>query len=287
MGRALRRATAVAVSLVASTLVGCKDDVDIPEGPDLTPLVNEYDSPSGTLDEENVARVAAVATEKLETVESIGDLDFVVDTLNATKDTVEDFAAADGDPDPDVGGTVRVSGVARVRTICPGVTGELDASVNGTLNVNVPFRENRLSPVVFGAFDRCSFRVAREEGGARTIPVLIDSSIAANIGTGVSFELAGLDAVLYRLKGTAKVSAAPTFDLDTDFRTFRDGRVEVRVAAADGDVIPFVNRDTLASGIRTRDADFCCDFGERVCIQTTSSNAKCTEPATGARVLRW
>jgi hypothetical protein len=284
MGRLLPGAAGALVGLAAWSLIACEDDVDIPQGPDMLPLVAQYNSPTGTLNEENVATVAEAAAVEFRVIEQIGDLDFVVATFNAVDDTIEDFAAPDGDPDDDIGGTVKVNGIARVQTICPGVADRLDREANGTLNMNVPFTESRLAPVLFGGFNECIFRVP---GSAIALtPVTLDSPINAYVGPGVRFNLQGLDSILFQLPdGTVRFGTGETTPFETDFRRWVDGRLEVRVEVEDGDVVPFINRQTLSAGIRAKNGSFCCDFGERQCIETTEP--ECTKPANGDRVLTW
>ncbi len=284
MGRLLPGAAGAIVGLSALSLIACEDDVDIPAGPDMLPLVAQYNSPTGTLDQQNIKDVADQAVLEFRAIEQLGDLDFVLDTLDAVDDAIADFAAPDGDPDDDLGGRVRVTGIARVQTICPGSSDRLDQEANGTLNMNVPFTESRLAPVLFGGFNQCAFQVPDSALGETL--VTLDSPINVYVGPGVRFDLRGLQAVLFQLPdGTAKFGTGEPEPFDTDFRRFTDGRLEVRVEVEDGDVVPFINRQTKSAGIRASNASYCCDFGENVCIET--SEPQCTKPADGDRRLTW
>ncbi len=287
MGRLLPGTAVVVTAMSAFSLIGCEDDVDIPEGPNLAPLAAQYNFPDGTLNQQNIKDVAEQALVEFNAIEKVGALDFVVDTFDAVDDTIQKFADPDGNPDDDIGGRVKVNGVAYVQTICPGRTERLDRAVNGILEMNVPFQESLLAPVLFGGFRSCQFMVTSRAGGTRDSTfVELDSDINAYVGPGVRLSLKGLQSVLFQLPdGTVSFDGGPPESFDTDFRRFVDGRLEVRVEVEDGDVVPFINRDTRSVGIRASNASYCCDFEERICIET--SEPQCTMPADGDRTLTW
>jgi hypothetical protein len=273
---------AIALLMLAAA---CNDEPDIPEGPNMLPLVEIYDNPPGTLDEANVEAVAMLAAEQLAKVGELGDLDFVVETLQDVTETVDDFSEEGGDDD--TGGQVPVNGVARFRTICPGwVPGErLDQEANGALNVTLPFRDSRYLPVIFGSFERCRFRVVNRQEQVTPLRVQLNSAIAGYIGPDIRLDLSNLRSVLFRLEGTGSFDDDEPVDVELDFRVFTAGKVETRVSAQGGDVIPFVEEGVARVGIRAANGTFCCDFEERICIQTEATS--CEGVTSGDRALTW
>jgi hypothetical protein len=274
------------LAIALLTLVpGCTDDPDIPEGPNMLPLVEIYDEPPGTLDAQNVEEVAMLAAEQLAKVAELGDLDFVVETLQDVTETVDDFSEEGGDDD--TGGQVPVNGVARFQTICPGwVPGEkVDQEANGALNITLPFRDSRYLTVIFGSFARCRFRVVNRQEQVTPIRVELNSAIAGYIGPGIKLDLSNLQSVLFQLEGTGNFDDEEPVDIELDFRVFTAGKVETRVPAQGGDVIPFVEEGVARVGIRAANGTFCCEFEERICIQTEATS--CEGVTSGDRALTW
>ncbi len=269
----------------AGLAVACDNDPDIPVGPNMQPLVDVYDNPTGTLDEQNVEEVVRKAAEQLAKVDELGDLQFVVDTVENVTKTVEDFSDEGGDDD--TGGQVPIDGVARFRTICPGwVPGErLNQEENGALNMTLPFRDSRYLSVIFGSFARCRFRVVNAQQQATPLRLEVNSTVAGYIGPGVNLNLSNLQSVLFRLEGIASIDEEEPFPVELDFRVYRAGLVETRVPSDDGEVIAFVEDNTVGAGIRAANGTFCCIFGGRLCIETEATS--CQGVTTGDRVLRW
>ncbi len=269
----------------AVVLSACHGDPDIPEGPNLAPLARIYDDPTGTLNAQNLAVIAAAAAAELAVIEDLGELEFVTETLRKVDDAVEDYAEERGDDD--TGGAVRVDGVARFTTICPGwgIADRLDRQQNGTLNLTLPFRDSRYTPVVFGSFEACQFRVADRGSEEPPRRVELDTAIGVYIGPGVALTLDNLDSTLFDVAGTATIGESGPFPVELDFRILRSGRLETRVPSGDGDVIPFVEDGRMVLGIRAANGAFCCDFRERLCIETQA--ASCGDVSEGERVLRW
>ncbi len=277
----------LALALVAAALVvGCEDEPTIPEGPDMTSLVSIYDDPTGTLNEQNVEDVAESAAEQLTRIDQFGELEFVQSTVESVDDAIESFATERGDDR--VGGSLPVNGVARFKTICPGwgSAERLDEDANGSLNATLSFRDSEYLPSYFGSFVSCQFMVDDVEGMSTPLPVELDAKINAYIGPGVALDLANLESTLFELLGVGRLEGEEDFPFEVDFRVFTSGVVETRVPSDDGDVIPFVDAAVPGVvGIRASNGSFCCDFGERICIQTQGSS--CEDVTVGDTQLTW
>ena len=91
--------------------------------------------------------------------------------------------------------------------------------------------------------------------------------------------------MLFQLQGVGLFGGGEPFDVELDFRVYLAGRLETRVSAIGGDVIPFVEQGNSRVGIRAANGTFCCDFEERLCIQTETSS--CEGVMSGDRVLTW
>src|SRR5690606_11281162 len=131
------------------TLGSCSP-LDIPTGPELSELAQQYDNPDGALPEEEMEEVAGVVREKVEALNHLGNLSFASDTLGHAAEAILGTAKTDG------GGLVKLTGVSEVKTPCPGHKSDSSSDdSNGALSFTTTMQDSFIDSTVWGQFEKC------------------------------------------------------------------------------------------------------------------------------------
>lgn len=278
----MNRRTVALLSALPGVLGSCTN-VEVPVGPDLTALAAVYDEPTGTVDARTIASIAAAALVDLEFVHSLGQLEFVTDSLEGVSDAIHDVAADDEN-------SIRsIRGSASVRTICPGDGAEPTSDpANGDVRYTIAYEHSRLEDTVWGSLSDCTFH----DAGARPLgtdvppgPGHYDGSMDIYLGEEVKLTDLDFPSFLFRLEGHARVASMDN-DVAMDFRMVRaNSLVEVRTPATDGDVIFGFGSDAARVELRARGATYCCDLGGRRCAAVDGDG--CDSPAIPGQELTW
>jgi len=243
----------------------------VPEGPDLTAIAAIYDEPTGMVSNENIEEAVNQAMMALSLVEELGSLGFVVETLKDVGEKVKTVAKQDD------GSLFKVNAVSEVDSICPG--SEPKASVreeNGDLSFTLTVKNSSIEEVVWGEFVDCQIYQAGQG-------IVIDSSMDIYLGGRVPLNQLSLNSLLFQLVGEFRSSSKVT-PLNLDFRLV-DDTTEIRIPAANGDVIfRFAQRQKQVA-LQTREGSFCCDFSKNSCFQL--GGRSCTDAETGDKVISW
>ena len=244
--------------------IGCAD-VDIPEAPSMTRVIESLKAPSATLDPEDVeAAIDRVAESRGVVVDQLDGLHDAVDIVQSgvaqepieSIDTDEQarnarnivgFALAG-----EVGGTIRV--------ICRGWDGSdrPDGLKNGRAVLNFTATESGIERVVWGSFERCKFRTRR-----RDVPIELDGDIKIYLAGANGFYV-GRDFV-FALDGTVSSPELGEVDLDLAFRITQSGKLYVRVAWHGDYLIYSASGDATQQEIRDRNETWRCDLEAKTC----------------------
>ncbi len=243
------------------TITGC-GDVDFPELPNLAPLNEVYENPTGTVDPENVDIAIQETADDIVILQALGDLSFVIDSLTGVEETLDDYAEPDGDPVFEENPSFK--GFARVKTICPGWGApSIDAEENGTLDYTVEFTDLKIEANSAGGFEACR---AEAEG----IRVQLDTSLGIYIPGGVRFDAPNFSPVLFALSGPVRIESEEPIKIELDFRVTREDLLEVRTPVSDGDVIVSVEIPVLYIRVRGSNGTFCCDALGDDCFESST-----------------
>jgi len=256
--------------LLAEITPAC-NPLEVPQGPDLTDIAAIYDEPTGQITDENIEEAVNEALRTLSEIEELGNLDFVVQTLNDVGDAIRDVAKQDD------GSVIKITAVTEVDQVCPG--DEAKASVdpeNGTLKFTVTVKDSQVEEVVWGDFAGCQVYEANQA-------LTIDSSMDVYLGGAVPLGDLNLDSLLFRLVGEFRSSSKVT-PIDLDFR-IQDDALEIRIPALDGDVVFVVGQGFENFGIETSEGSFCCDFSAKSCFQLEGATCSTAEP--GDKMISW
>ena len=287
-------------------LVGC-GGFELPDPPDMSALVRDYQHPDGELDSENVEQVATEIKGSIEetgTAAPIELTDMLVDDLETvgggSPDADSDAPAADDDKVEDVGAgeqsvlgnKIDLGARVKLHRICRGWedTKRIDEDENGTFEVTATLDRRGLIPTVWGRLDHC--RVKR--GGMN---IELTGDIRVRFGT--TEPRVGLKSLkrigyLVELDGTVRaMRGEDTEEVDThvSFQVFPDGTVRVKVGLPDEThvllvVDPIALRPTrsdpmLDAGVVARDKTWACT------LNLIELNGRCADEVSTDSVVQW
>ncbi len=280
-----------AIALVGGLLLlsGCTAQLDEPpEPPDMEALVRGYFQLSGKVGALSDEEALGVVTSEADRFEQFCELapgatceeppcgscaitQFTAGTLNEIVGEV--FS-----PDPNaflVGGkNFTADGFLEVERICEGNGDVIDRSVNGAIDLRGTFTEERLDPVFWGGFDRCSQPVFGDPE-----PWQIDTAINIHAETPTFDELQNSET-----RVTAE-TLVPLVVLDVEGRIDRDGFVvdidddtvynqtdKELALRAQRDGLEFLLVLNLGDGsvsLRGDDQDYRCGFDLGGCVRVS------------------
>jgi hypothetical protein len=235
---------------------GCKSGVDVPEPPVVVqPIVDEYESPSGTLQSTFVTEVVAEALRRQELVDASGVATLVAEALTRLNERFEqsDLPTSTERTLPEL---PELDGFVRVDRICGGwdpANQTPDAALNGTLSLTATLEDGRLEPVVWGPARACRGRVPVGNDPPREVNGFVDGDAWVYLNEGLPRNVTEADFVLGfdGTLGGERVQADVSFDLRFVFP-----QVEIRVPVSDGSVIASVGLAGI--GVRAANGTFAC-----------------------------
>jgi hypothetical protein len=308
--RAWAHAAAYAVCLSLLTVVGC-GGFELPDPPDMSRLVREYQRPDGELDPANAEEVAEEIVDCVDrarvgapieltdslvgSMQELGGGEAEGSNDEAESDLAEPF---EYDDDMDVGaGEQTVSGNKidigarlKVHHICRGWEDKkrIDEEENGTAELNVALDRSGLLPTVWGQLDHCRIKRAETE-------VELTGEIRLHFGTTAPrVGLRALKNIGYFVQFVGNMKAMrgdEMIDVDADlsFWVLGKSRVHMKVNLPDGtNVVLVLDPETLRpidapmleAGLRTRAAIWACQ------LDLDNKNGSCTETNTDT-VVQW
>lgn len=259
--------------------------LELPEGPDLDELEADYDDPQGVVEDATMEAVADVAVRHFDAILALGQLDFVIESLDEVAEVVKEAARGEADT------PIRISALTSVDKICPGDADDDPNPEDGQLEYTLRIKENAVLDTIWGRFQNCRFVDPGEIfPGVSELPrapgalVTYDGSMDIHLGGVLHLAELALETFLFRMDGHLQFQNE-TVDVALDFRVHRDSRTDVRVPAAGGDVIFAFRPQGRTVGLETGAGSYCCDFSERACVRSTGND--CEDLLVGDRVLRW
>jgi hypothetical protein len=253
--RVIMSAQLASVLAVTGALAACGRSIDNPRAPDSLPLQTTYDLPQGHLSAESIVETARDFAERIQLKAATGDMGMVGNVLAEAEDSglIDDRATLDQSEHPRRLLTIDITRVCRGTD--PDTT-SVDAERFGTMTMTLKASEHGLFPVVWGSFDRC---IEAVNGQVLTLDGDYFVSIRAS-------STAGQVDLLYAFSGLL-TNDTVDFTGNLDFRLLADGSSEVRVHAADGDVVVGVDglgRETVRDVV----GEWVCELSELHCMNT-------------------
>jgi hypothetical protein len=302
----MKHSATCAVWLASATIIACGEFV-LPVPPDMSRLVERYQSPNGELRFDTVEQIAAQVTESIglaldgapiELTSSLVDKLQEIGggspgVLGAASDASTSDASSDtGAGEQTVSGNrFDIGAKLRLRHICRGwgARNRIDKDENGTAVLDGALDHRGMLPTVWGHLDRCRMKRSDADleltGGIRvhfgTTAKRVGLRHLKQIGYFVEFE-----GLINAVRGDEAVA---TTRLIT-FRSLRDGTIHVNVNLPDGtNVVVALDATTtlqpiadsmLDARLLTRSATWACklnlDDAKGSCIDDTSAESVVT-----------
>jgi hypothetical protein len=291
-------------------MVGC-GQFELPDPPDMSGLVEEYQKPDGRLDSDNAEEVAGEIGSYVElaregapielTDSLVGSIQKLGggETEGSNDEAETDLAAPfEYDDTMDVGaGEQTVSGnkidigaKVKLHHICRGWEDKkrIDAKENGTAELNAALDRAGLLSTVWGQLDHCRIKRAETE-------VELTGDIRLHFGTTASrVGLRALKDIGYFMEFTGNLKAMRgeervDVDANLSFWVLSKRRIHMKVDLLDGtNVVLVLDPETLRpvetpnleAGLRTRDATWTCK------LDLDNANGSCAEAETDT-VVQW
>lgn len=259
------------IALFGAGLSACS--FELPEGPDLSELASEYDHPDGLLNEENVETIVKAARATLERIDQFSSLDFVIETLSKTSDSVQGFSKATP------GTRFSVDLASQTVAPCPGIAEDHESgSGPGHFVMDLVVEASQLRPTIWGNFDACQL----DPGG---VPVELDATLQIYLDGDLALTSLEVKSYLFKLAGEIRIDGEED-EGQLDFRLFSDRALELRIPSDTGHIVMgFQAGEVQEASVRTADESFCCHFDERRCAQVSGDS--CSSPETGDEEIRW
>jgi hypothetical protein len=245
------------VAWLAGLAAGCAPQgVVKPHAPDMTALVESYDTPSGILDPDDTAELAAtvaVFSEVLARTEIATQLRELLGEL------IKPIVPGDTQQDEGDNGlqlNVKANGYLQATRICPGWTlpPQPDPD-NGAIYATATFSEQGLDPVVWGTVAACRYRVGSTR--VELTPSGDADGLRVYWGEGIDRETIETRDLVFSINLKVDIDG-DAFDLDVDFRVLDGGAFEYLVPVDSGTLVVRADADGSFE-LRSRDGTFGCD----------------------------
>jgi len=222
----------------------------------MTGVVESYETPTGILDPDDTAELAATVAVFSEVLartelatrlrELLGDLIEPVTPINSEQDDGDGRFHLD----------VKANGYLEATRICPGwaLPSEVDVG-NGSIHATATFSEQGLDPVVWGTVAACRYRV----GSTRVELASAGDTDGLRVywGEGIDRETIETRDLVFSINLRVDVDG-DQLPLEVDFRVVDGGAFEYLVPVDSGTLV--VRADDDGSFLlRSRDGTFACD----------------------------
>lgn len=260
----------VSRAALALFAAGCAEkagEVDKPDAPDMSALVEAYLSPDGVFNDDLAQDILDAARAVRDLVEALGVDDAILDAL----ETAFDFDAGGGEGEGEgegiaaIGEMIEGDGYLEVTRICNGWGAEPEPDPeNGTIALVVGFTEAGIDPVIWGDAADCEYRLGDARVRIDAGGVEDDWDVRLWVGDSITFESFGESPIIIDVDLAAAiddVADVADFDFQVDPAT---GAIEVRVEAGGGFVAVSVAGETWR--IRASNGEFDCDPVDETCV---------------------
>lgn len=234
--------------LLPLATLACAGPADIPETPDLSVLVAEYEQPDADLDDTTVSAA----------LQELPPLDELSAGFAASQKPVDDAGAASVPAEQQESSSdINLQGSIKVTVRCPGDLAEpvLDPAVNGTFSLTLAVARNRIRRTIGGRAEGCVLRGTLRNLSAR---VVLDGDVAIDFGRDIGLGQGWSRSLLIAVRGKVDVGGQSFENLSA---RISEGRIEHLFVRDDGSM--FV-ASLAPNGISIRDRQgiwLCAEVG--------------------------
>jgi hypothetical protein len=174
-------------------LTACSGAAEIPDIPDLAVLREQYRTPTGVLDLDNV-------NETLAQMPELGTLSTGFRSMGYATSGVEEARSSSKEEEE----SLRIQGSIRVTMRCPGelANPEYDPDMNGSLSLTIAVERSRIKRTIGGRADGC---VLRAMLGDTPLTVEVDGPFAFDLGGDVSLRNRWSGQLLMQIRGRIRI----------------------------------------------------------------------------------
>jgi hypothetical protein len=243
---------------LAVVLVGCAPrGVVKPHAPDMTGLVESYESPTGVLDPDDTEALAATVAL---VNEGLARTELATRLRELLTELIKPVVPSDSDDDDgDSNGfqlNVKANGYLKAVRICPGWTlpSEVDPE-NGSIHATATFSEKGLDPVVWGTVVACRYRVGSTR--VELSPAGANDGLRVYWGEGIDRETIETRDLVFSINLRVDIDG-DSLPLEVDFRVVDGGSFEYLVPVDSGTLVVRADDDGTFV-LRSREGTFSCD----------------------------
>ena len=233
---------------LALALQACGGPAEVPDTPDLTGYIHDYDNPTAVLD-------PASADSALADMPELGRLAAGLRASGYATNTVDEAGRSSSKKDEE--NALDIQGTIKVNLRCPGELDEpvYDASTNGTLDVTIGVDESRILRGVRGQATNCVLR-ADDEGVP--VRVSVDGGFAFDLGRDLSIRRRWSGELLLVIYGDIRIGDLELRNLSARWNA---ERFEYLFVISDGEwVIARLSSDGIT--IEDKDTTWFCAAGQ-------------------------
>ena len=151
------RIAGIPVLLMMLFMSGCASEFELSEPPDVQALIDSYNSPKATVDQQTVEEFLELYSEQRRQLKELGDFDVLIDPLRefaeATRRKPDGTIVIDDAP-------LRADAQINLKGRCRGWNGQ---DAKGTFAIELAVRNSMLVPVGWGTVENCGDTTVIEE----------------------------------------------------------------------------------------------------------------------------
>ncbi|MGB8222117.1 MAG: hypothetical protein WCF10_05995 [Polyangiales bacterium] len=274
----MRNCLASLMFAFAMTVSSCVPSVDIPEAPDMDPVLSAYAEPTATV----LADVMAVSAEPILEAKRVIEETAVSEQLLVLIEKLQKEIDSAGEGE----GAIVVNGVSvsepngaiRLHHVCSGWedTQDGDPDFDGTIAPTLTLHQGLIGAVVWATFDRCRWK---RTVGNRSLEIEYDGEISAHFGESFRTDtLLRNREITFEVIGNVVVNGRSS-PIDRSFRLglagaheVLNGRLDILIGTRSGGSFVFFFRATdFPSGVQDATGRFSCSLEERTCDRPSGS----------------
>jgi hypothetical protein len=241
--------------LLSSASLGCTEEADIPEVPNLDAIHHAYEEPTAVLDLKGVKDVLATFPQLERLAAAFSSTEPLLDGVEETKSSTGERASP----------AIALRGSVQVTQPCSGGEGapSTDAGARGSISLELAVEDSLIKPRFWANADHCALRGTLAAG---EFAVILDGMFAFDVGSAIPLEKKRewqRQRTLLVALGTIRFDE---YTLSNVSARFGEGLVEYLHELDGGYVVLLVTPDGF--GVRDRDNTWFCGRGVPVCARS-------------------
>ena len=261
--------------MVAFALIGgsCVPSVDIPEPPNMQPLLLAYAAPTANVGPDVMTDWADVIADARQAIEESALSEQLLVLVERTQAELHSSGGEEGTIVVNGVPVPQPFGVIRLDHVCSGWDEGAeggDPEFDGSIELTMTLEQGLIGSVVWGIFDKCRWRRTL---GSRSLEVEYDGEIRAHFGGSFGTGTPARDrAITFDVNGTALIDGEG-IPIRRSFRLapageddILDGRLDILIGTEEEEFFVFFFRARdFATGVHDETGRFFCSLEKREC----------------------